>query len=277
MDEFVCLGRLRSPAKAALTCDNGHAFEVMTPATRQGVRGHGRLDGVDMSELTCAVESCAEKHIEARGWCKGHYSRWIRYGDVRAEVPLKKKGQPKPQCSADTCVNVVVAKGLCATHRWRLANWGTTDDKPPTSATDRFWRHVDKTGACWLWTYNLFNTGYGAFFFGGNNVGAHRFAYEHLVGEIPPHLVVDHLCKVRHCVNPGHMEIVGRGVNSLRGDSPTAISYRTGTCVRGHPFTPENTYRWPKKPHTRRCKTCANKRQRERRQRSIGLSPERGE
>jgi hypothetical protein len=35
--------------------------------------------------------------------------------------------------------------------------------------------------------------------------GAHRVSYEHYVGPIPKGLEIDHLCRVRHCVNPAHL------------------------------------------------------------------------
>ena len=74
----------------------------------------------------------------------------------------------------------------------------------------RFWRKVDKSrGSCWLWVASTRN-GYGAFNLGldgGNrSVLAHRFAWDDLRGPIPEGLVLDHLCGVRRCVNPDHLE-----------------------------------------------------------------------
>lgn len=39
-------------------------------------------------------------------------------------------------------------------------------------------------------------------------------------------------------------------------DSPHAKNAAKTTCVRGHPYTPENTYNPPSAPHTRQCRTC---------------------
>lgn len=80
---------------------------------------------------------------------------------------------------------------------------------------------------CWLWTGPVNGKGYAAF--RGN--GAHRFACAWFVGPIAPGLEVDHLCRVRHCVNPAHLEAVTGQENRLRG---TGYPYRFGTCGRGH-------------------------------------------
>lgn len=80
---------------------------------------------------------------------------------------------------------------------------------------------------CWLWTGCVNGKGYAAF--GGN--GAHRFAHAWFVGPIAPGLEVDHLCRVRRCVNPAHLEAVTGLENRLRG---TCYPYRLGRCKRGH-------------------------------------------
>lgn len=70
---------------------------------------------------------------------------------------------------------------------------------------------------CWLWTAATDTVGYGVFCVGGNrNVKAHRYAYLALVGEIPSGLECDHLCRVRRCVNPSHIELVTHSENVLR-------------------------------------------------------------
>lgn len=48
-------------------------------------------------------------------------------------------------------------------------------------------------------------------------VRAHRFAYELWVAPIPPEREIDHLCRVRGCVNPTHMEPVTTRENVNRG------------------------------------------------------------
>lgn len=105
----------------------------------------------------------------------------------------------------------------------------------------RFMSKIDKTATCWLWIGGLDAYGYGQF---DRHDKAHRVAYEMLVGPIPEGLVIDHLCRVRRCVNPEHMEPVTHGENNLRGIGPAAVHAAQTHCIRGHEFTPENTYIW---------------------------------
>ena len=56
---------------------------------------------------------------------------------------------------------------------------------------DRFWEKVDKTSECWEWKAQLTYQGYGRFYDATRMVRAHRYAYESLIGPIPPGLVQD--------------------------------------------------------------------------------------
>lgn len=138
----------------------------------------------------------------------------------------------------------------------------------------RFWEKVQKGDGCWLWTGRRSPEGYGRFSLhlaGGEygQVGAHCFAYELMVGPIPPGLVLDHVkergCTNRHCVNPAHLEPVTRGENVLRGDGLAARHARKDTCDNGHKFTPENTYL--RKGGGRECRACDRTRARQARRR----------
>ncbi|WP_353848602.1 HNH endonuclease signature motif containing protein [Cellulomonas sp.] len=81
-------------------------------------------------------------------------------------------------------------------------------------------------------------------------------AWEQENGPIPPGMQLDHLCRVRECVNPLHLELVTQRENILRGESPAAHHARKTHCDHGHEFTPENTYRAPSRPRTRICRAC---------------------
>ena len=74
----------------------------------------------------------------------------------------------------------------------------------------RFWSKVEFTDSCWLWTGAIDGGGYGCFWVvpGSKQDKAHRIAYELFKRPIPAGLEVGHLCRVRRCVNPEHLEAV---------------------------------------------------------------------
>jgi hypothetical protein len=131
---------------------------------------------------------------------------------------------------------------------------------------ERFWSNVKRTATCWLWTGTLDRDGYGKMMVKGHNCRAHRLVYEWVKGEIPNRLPLDHICRVRNCVNPDHLEPVTVRENTLRGIAPSAINARKTVCHNGHEFTPENTYIRPDAPmrNCRKCRADAVARYRER-------------
>lgn len=108
---------------------------------------------------------------------------------------------------------------------------------------------IDENG-CWIWQRCEAWGGYGKTKHKGKTVLAHRVLYERVFGEIPHGLELDHLCRVRLCVNPEHLEAVTHAENMRRGLGGILKTH----CKRDHEFTEENTYRNRGERVCRECK-----------------------
>lgn len=125
---------------------------------------------------------------------------------------------------------------------------------PLVPLEEKFWAKVEKTETCWLWTAGKNGTGYGVIKHGADHWTAHRLSYTWARGPIPDGLELDHLCRVRECVNPDHMEPVTHLENVRRGHAGLRFRERN-KCSKGHEYTPETTYR-SLKDGSRVCRTC---------------------
>ena len=141
-------------------------------------------------------------------------------------------------------------------------------------AAERFWEAVNKEGPlpeqrpelgqCWIWLRKPNHDGYGIFSEGM----AHRWSYMQARGEIPNGLEIDHLCSVRLCVRPSHLEAVTHIENIRRGNNHNRAKT---SCRNGHPYTAENTYT-PAGSSARICRVCGRVNS-ERRRRKAGIVP----
>lgn len=132
---------------------------------------------------------------------------------------------------------------------------------------------------CWLWTGALDTGGYGRFNIGGEVLDcAHRVSFKLFKGKIPDGYDIDHLCRVRCCVNPDHLEAVTRRENLRRSSIVSSTIKANQThCIYGHEFTASNV--WLNAKGHRVCKKCKNrhirdwKRRERKRRKALGLSP----
>lgn len=100
---------------------------------------------------------------------------------------------------------------------------------------DRFWSKIDKNGnnGCWIWKGLLSPSGYGRWRPSKRERlhSTHRVAFELLEGYLPPKgYVLDHLCEVRACANPSHLNPTTIWLNAVRGGKFGPKKY----CKKGH-------------------------------------------
>lgn len=178
-------------------------------------------------------------------------------------------------CSVEGCSSPKGTRGLCAKHYNRWLHWGDATKKHPRLKPDSmseeewFWSRVDMGAGCWIWRGGRSPTGYGHFSTESYKGLAHRYAYMSVYGPIPEGLTLDHLCRIRECVRPLHLEPVTQRTNNRRGLSPSAINAVKTHCPRGHEYTPKTTYYRPF--GYRECRLCWTPNQRGRRARKREL------
>ncbi len=119
---------------------------------------------------------------------------------------------------------------------------------------ERFFAKVNKTSSCWNWiNISRKGHGYGRFWWNGQGIQAHRFAYLLFISDIPNNLVIDHICRNKSCVNVNHLRLITNKENILIGNGAPAVNSRKTHCNRGHEFNFSNTHIDKK---GRRCKAC---------------------
>lgn len=187
-----------------------------------------------MNESTCSVESC-NKPAAARGWCRPHWNRWHRTGDVQADKPLRKSPETAVQgCVMEGCPGVHYAKRYCHRHYkpWSVSGdpLGRKPDGPRGLLRNRLdslagqVQHRDRSEC---WTDGGFNTNDSGYPMVGRKFIGH-LAMEADGRPRPDGASQLHSCDNPSCWNPGHLrwgthaenmaDMVARGrSNPVRG------------------------------------------------------------
>lgn len=171
-------------------------------------------------------------------------------------------------CTEPGCTSEQYVRNLCVAHYGRLIRSETSRvpaTEFPESALNRFnaWIGDSNEGGCDLWLGALDEDGYGKMTYRSLSYRAHRIAYELRNGPIPDGYTIDHLCRVKDCVNPEHMELVTPSENSRRrqADAEPESWCRSGR----HELAGDNViYSLRDGVNRRRCRACTNERDRRR-------------
>ena len=126
----------------------------------------------------------------------------------------------------------------------------------------KFWSKTAIDTGCVLWIGAVNSKGYGCFAVAGVSKLAHRVVWEDTHGPIPDELQLDHLCRVRNCVNVDHLELVSASENQRR--KPVRIEVG-GECPSGHPIGSTGDLYISPKRRTAECRACRRELSRSRR------------
>lgn len=103
---------------------------------------------------------------------------------------------------------------------------------------------------CIFWTGKLDKDGYGK----TQGTLAHRIAFVKAGGTLIKGLEIDHLCEVRNCINPEHLEQVTHLENMFRSNTVARRRKLQKFCSKGHEFDEKNTYVTSR--GRRQCRKC---------------------
>ena len=142
------------------------------------------------------------------------------------------------ECSVEGCPRAVARRGMCQTHYNQVRSGlpVTAVRRYVTGTTqERLDAYTERTKTCWLWIGSKNTHGYGQITVGGRCRHAFRIAYELRYGPVAKGHEVDHICRVRACVNPDHLQEVTKKENAEnRGPNRTNTSGARGVswCAR---------------------------------------------
>lgn len=123
-------------------------------------------------------------------------------------------------------------------------------------------RYEVQVDGCWMWRGGRKATGYGSLTWNGDTKSAHQWAWLVANGLVPEGLELDHLCRVKLCVNPAHLDAVTPAENARRAAPYKARGKANNNgakthCLHGHPYEGANLY---VSGGRRYCRTCKRER-----------------
>lgn len=128
----------------------------------------------------------------------------------------------------------------------------------PERVQQRLLEKVTVDNGCHLSGYSTGSHGYSQIGWNENGVRTvrlgHRVAWEIANGAIPADMTIDHICRVRRCINVEHLRLM----SNLQNASDNGMATKTH-CPKGHEYSEVNThiYTNPNTGYTcRKCRGC---------------------
>lgn len=196
------MGYRFSRLKLGSVCDRGHMMTEQTMRTK----ARGTRECIPCFELRkqareqrpCEIDGCKNPRTQSH-YCSKHHARWSRNGDPLVSLHHRESDHAHPM-DWDSVI------GACVT------------------------QHSD-TG-CWTWDRARNKYGYGVLTYKGSAWYAHRVSYTIAVGEIPEDMTVDHICWVRSCVRPSHLQLLTLPENTRRQQQHLGDEVEWVACPR---------------------------------------------
>lgn len=189
-------------------------------------------------------------------------------------------------CSFPGCSHPILAKGLCAAHYqqqlrgvplFAINSTRRRNGSPPRTEfveqpCSEWGLSKGLTTPCRIFVGPRDRGGYGSVTIGHTSIGAHLYVWERDVGPVPDDLEIDHVCRVRPCINTDHMRTVTHQVNVTENvvGSFWMLNAAKTHCIKGHAFTLANTRL--RKAGGRACRECQRLAQAEYRLRQKGIA-----
>lgn len=176
----------------------------------------------------CTVPGCERPVlVKSRGWCRLHYGRWQRHGDPSIVKPPGFPARPRDECAFPGCKQPSKrgGRGWCGRHytRWyRHGDPAVNGNHLRTSqpVRDRIEARSAVRGDCICWTGPTYPNGYG--YLAIKRRGKWRQEYVHRAMwietfcPIPDGHHIHHVCGVRLCVKPEHLECLTPAEHAAR-------------------------------------------------------------
>lgn len=151
-------------------------------------------------------------------------------------------------------------------------------DKISNTRLAIFWSKVRilDMSTCWEYLGGTSLQGYGRVRIDNVSYYSHIVAYTFIKGEIPEGYEIDHICRNRACVNPGHLRAVKPYLNIIENSEGVAAKNSKKTqCSKGHQYV-EGSYYESKKNNgrvSRVCKICTRTYNKNYRKKISALAP----